>query len=264
MYDETNAVLRVRVAGKPRLMTWHTGKNYILLDTQANEVGVFCKAPVALMNALDTKMESILAETDVATVEFGVGEVLVTFAFEAACCGTYQVTYTYASQQKPFYTSLDYHHNQDISTCYARAYQIVGVASGRDQACGACGRFVYGDTGTCPYCGADAIRTATLNDLAALYKRLDTINVDDLKVFPAKLPEDFAEAVAMLRRPYQPISKQTFERLLSMLDVNGWDLFWYQDFSVRKRLVTIGTNEPLDGYAIMPLSKEDEEQYLEA
>lgn len=266
MYDETDSVLRVRVAGQLRLITWHAS-SYILLDTQTHEVGVFHKAPGVFMSTLNTKLDAILAETHVptgdisATLEFGVGETLVTFVFEAARFRAHQIHVSYQAQQ--FYTSLAYYQNQDLSTCYARAYQIVGVASGRDQACGACGRFVYGDTGTCPHCGANAIRTATLNDLAALYKRLDIIDVDDLEVFPARLPEDFAEAVAILRRPYQPISEETFQHLLSMLDGHDSDLFWYPDASGQQRLVTIGTSEPYnDGYAIMPLVEQHEQQYL--
>jgi hypothetical protein len=68
-----------------------------------------------------------------------------------------------------------------------------------------------------------------------------------MKVFPGKLPSNFVEAVRMLTRPYEPISKKRYDDLYEQLGKSDCDFFLHKG-----KIVTIGNAD--DGFAIMPLS----------
>jgi len=69
-----------------------------------------------------------------------------------------------------------------------------------------------------------------------------------LRLYPAVLPNNFHDAVKMLNRPYEVISKKVYEYLLRKLKKTGYDCFMYKG-----QIVTIGNAD--GGYAIMPLNK---------
>ena len=73
-----------------------------------------------------------------------------------------------------------------------------------------------------------------------------------LKPYPARLPKDFKKAVAMLTRPYIPITEEYYNHLLAQLDREKCNCFIMEN----GHIVTVGTAD--GGYAIMPLRPQEE------
>lgn len=72
--------------------------------------------------------------------------------------------------------------------------------------------------------------------------------------FPGLLPTEFKDAVSMLTHPYEPIPEAEYNRLEATLIENGCDFF------IRKggQIVTIGTTPTGTGWAIMPLTPDEQ------
>ena len=68
-----------------------------------------------------------------------------------------------------------------------------------------------------------------------------------LKPYPGLLPKEFKKAVAMLMRPYLPITEEFYNYLMEQLGREQCDFFILEN----GHIVTIGTAN--SGYAIMPL-----------
>ena len=79
---------------------------------------------------------------------------------------------------------------------------------------------------------------------------MDTLK--PLKPYPAHLPKDFQTAVAMLTRPYIPITQEYYNYLLAQMGREKCDCFILEN----GHIVTIGTAD--GGYAIMPICPEEE------
>jgi len=67
-----------------------------------------------------------------------------------------------------------------------------------------------------------------------------------MKIIKMTLPSCFKCAVDMLQRPYYPISKQRYDKIMQELEEAKSDCFMY-----RRKVCTVGTAD--NGYAIMPL-----------
>lgn len=87
----------------------------------------------------------------------------------------------------------------------------------------------------------------------------DTVQVAiNLKKFAGLLPQNFQQAVQCLRRPYIPISEDDYNHCLAVLNRPPVsDLFLMNDV-----IVTVGNAD--GGYAIMPLSPEEQARYIQA
>lgn len=75
------------------------------------------------------------------------------------------------------------------------------------------------------------------------------LNLSAIKTVPNKhLPSDFKKAVALLKRPYLPITKQEYEAIVNRAEEANTDIVLHDG-----KQKTFG--EADGGYALMPLSK---------
>ena len=79
--------------------------------------------------------------------------------------------------------------------------------------------------------------------------KIITVDIKKIKPSPGKLPSCFREAVGMLKRPYYPISKKNYTKIMDILAENRCDFFIF-----RGKIATVGTAD--GGYSIMPLTDE--------